>query len=292
MTEEEIQPREQAPGEETQPQETALSEASPEDYRKRRESGEGAGEPDTSGAEKAEKEESPSGEGKQPEQKEKEKPKRKGGFQRRINELTRTNRELQERLTALEGKSSVEPEEKPAEKPKVSDFENYEEYVEALTDWKVENRSKADSLSRKQAAEQARAQESHKTRLTQWNERLTAARDKYEDYDSAADSDVVISQPMADAMMDSEVGAEILYFLGKNPSESERIAKLHPLAAFREIGKIEASLSKESVAPKQPVSKQPKPLTPVKPSGTTGKKPLSECSPEEYRRRREAGEGA
>ena len=101
---------------------------------------------------------------------------------------------------------------------------------------------------------------------------MHAARQAHEDFDEVVETDIKISQPMQQAMLDSEQGAEVAYWLGKNPKEAERIAQLPPVGAIREIGRIEASFAtkKNNPAPKpKPLSKAPAPVIPIS-GGTAG----------------------
>lgn len=196
-----------------------------------------------------------------------EQPKRKGGFQRRIDKLTREKRELEARIAALEAKLAggtgktpagedhepTPPGEAPG-KPKPEDFDTYEAYTEALTDWKLEQRER----------ERAR-QEAERRVFERWLQRIEAARQAHPDFDEVVDSDTPVSAAMQQAILESDLGAEIAYWLGKHRAEAERISQLPPIAAIREIGRIEASLSQAepSPKPKAPITRAPKPVTPV-----------------------------
>jgi hypothetical protein len=198
-----------------------------------------------------------------------EQPKRKGGFQRRIDKLTREKRELEARIAALEAKlaggagtgappGEAEHQARPAEapgKPRPEDFDTYEAYTEALTDWKLEQRER----------ERAR-QDAERRVFESWMERIDAARKAHPDFDEVVDSDTPVSAAMQQAILESDQGAEIAYWLGKHPEEAERISKLPPIAAIREIGRIEALLSSKkepSPKPKATITRAPKPVTPV-----------------------------
>ena len=79
------------------------------------------------------------------------------------------------------------------------------------------------------------------------------------------------------AMLESESGAEILYHLAKQPAELKRIAALSPVSAVREIGKLEAALTKSSSAPENGtprITGAPKPPPPTgRPSKTSSDTP-------------------
>lgn len=229
-----------------------------------------------------------------------QKHKRPGGFQRRIQRL---EREVEVwRSEALKGQKTTE-EAKPVEKapeeskkPEVGDFDTYEEYVEALTDWKTE---RAIEKREKKATEKAEAEkktQQQKTVQEKWNEQVARGRKAHADFDDVArNDDLKITPAMAEVIIESEVGEEIAYYLGQHEEEAARIADLSPLAAARELGKIEARLAKqetkaegeEKEAP--PISKAPAPITPVSKFAPVGDNKLRDDLPfGEWKKRREA----
>ena len=66
----------------------------------------------------------------------------------------------------------------------------------------------------------------------------------FPDYFEALAGDWPCSAPMADAIRTSEDGAHVAYHLARNPDQARRIAGLEPLAQIREIGRLEARLTK------------------------------------------------
>ena len=65
----------------------------------------------------------------------------------------------------------------------------------------------------------------------------------------------------AQSIQASDVGPDVLYWLGTNPKEAARIARLNPLLQAKEIGKIEASLGANP--PVRKASSAPAPIAPV-----------------------------
>jgi phage-related minor tail protein len=240
-----------------------------------------------------------SSEGEQPE----DKPgKRKGGFQRRMDKLTRQSAEQRAQIEALEKRlaeakqpaaTTQEPEQPPvpAKRPIVDEYNTYEEYVEALTDYKVTQREQA----QREQAERKAAEAELETKRTTYANRLEAAKQRYADFDEAmADAaDLKITRVMQEAMYESEVGPDLAYFWANNPNEVERIAKLSPLQAAREIGKLELRLApKESAKapvsarepqPKRQTSKAPEPITPIAGGQTVSEKNPDDMTFEEYK---------
>ena len=189
-------------------------------------------------------------------------PKRPGSRQRKIDKLTRDNEELRRQLEARTA-TPAEPA-KPAQpegKPKLENFDTLEDHVEAIADWKIEQREK----KRAEAEAQQKAQEAHDRLQADWSKRAKAAAKAHDDFQEVTDSVQAPDAPgvraARQAMLEDEAGAEILYHLGKHPEELKRIAGLSPVSAIREIGKLSALLTKASVPEngKPRVSSAPKP---------------------------------
>ena len=247
--------------------------------------------------------------------------KRKGGFQKRIDKLTRRQAELESQNAALLEalrQSGKAPDNKPAEenkapvsegKPKPEDFENHDEFVEALTDWKVEQKL---NTSQKKVQEQ-QAREEQNRQQTEFQTRMDSARERYEDFDDVmGESEVPVTPAMSEIIMTSEVGPDIAYYLANNPEEAGKIAKMPALAAAKALGKLEDKLeaqlkasgqseqskgeqkpAQESKKTETPVTKAPKPITPVNAGGASGgsAKDPEKMSYQEFKKWRESGGG-
>lgn len=89
------------------------------------------------------------------------------------------------------------------------------------------------------------------------------------------------------ALTDAEDPGALLAHLAKNRADVERISKLSPMAAARELGKIEARLS---AAPPAPVpSNAPPPPRTLRGGGAVPRDPAQATSMEEYARLRGGG---
>lgn len=180
-----------------------------------------------------------------------QKHKRRGGFQRKIERL-------EAEIAALKSGQPPSPEAKAAPKvdgkPTLDQFDSVEAFTEALTDWKLEQHTKA------QAAKQAEAQTA-----TEWQKKLDAARGKYKNFDSVVESEVTLTPYMRDALLESEAGGDLAYWLGSNPDEAERIAGLSPIAQVKALALIESKLavSEQPAKPQPRVTKAPEPIKPV-----------------------------
>lgn len=165
----------------------------------------------------------------------------------------------------------------PATPPSQEQFESPEAYAEALAEQKA-----AQLLARREAErQQAEVLESY-------HEREEEARNKYEDFEQVAyNPRLPITQVMAETIQASEIGPEVAYYLGSNPKEADRIAKLSPFLQAKEIGKIEAKLADNPPVKKS--SSAPTPITPVTPRGgnarvldTTDPRSIKEMSTSEW----------
>ena len=118
------------------------------------------------------------------------------------------------------------------------------------------------------ARAQAEAGAKHQTRLT-------AARQKYADFDQRIDPNQHLSQPMIDAIVRSEVGPEMMLYLADHKEDAARISTLHPILAIEEMGairaRVEAAHSSGSAPASTPVVSHARP--PIQPPGGSGVPP-------------------
>ena len=122
----------------------------------------------------------------------------------------------------------------------------------------------ADALAVKKAEEliAARDRQTHQAEVVEaYNEREEKARDKYDDFEDVVyNPKLRITDVMAESIQSSDNGPDLAYWLGSNPKEAERIARLSPILQAKEIGKIEVRL-----ADNPPVKKSTSAPTPISP---------------------------
>lgn len=172
--------------------------------------------------------------------------------------------ELEQELKAIKSQAAPKQEQSRDEKPRPDQFIDAFEYAEALADWSAENavmRARQEDVEKKIQAERAIVIET-------WNKKLEATKAELPDFDDmVASSDVVVSDQVRDAILESDVGPRILYHLAENQELAEKISKSSLITALREIGKLEARFEKtepkevKTVAQK---SKAPAPISPIK----------------------------
>jgi hypothetical protein len=74
--------------------------------------------------------------------------------------------------------------------------------------------------------------------------RVARARQRHPDFDAVTSrQDVPITPAMWRAVLESDSGAEVVYYFGKHAEEAQTIAKLSPVSSILEIGRIAATLS-------------------------------------------------
>lgn len=163
---------------------------------------------------------------------------------RLAREQRKWEREQAQRLAELQAKPPVDP-------PAADDFESAQAYAEALAE------RKAQELLAKREAAKAQAE-----LLDAYHDREEEARSKYDDFEQVAyNPKLPVTDVMAQTIQASEIGPDVIYWLGSNPKEAARIAALPQILQAREIGKIEAKLADNP--PVKKTSTAPAPIAPV-----------------------------
>ena len=211
------------------------------------------------------------------EKEQEEKPKANPKLERRFSEITKQREEarkeaqqerqareaLEARLAALERQPAPQAP-KVDEEPQPSQFNDAFEYAKALAEFTADKRI---GEMRKQDAEAKEAQERQKV-IDQWANKVQQAKASLPDFDDiVASSDVVVNDDIRDAILESDVGPQILYHLAENEEVAKKIAGLNAKQALREIGKLEARFEVKETAPEtKPIvrSKAPAPIQPLR----------------------------
>ena len=218
--------------------------------------------------------------------------------QKRIDQLTREKRELDEAFEAeynariaAEAKlkdALKEPETAPvkaeeAKRPRLSDFKTAEEFDTAMDVYEAQQRKSIQA----QAEQAARAQAAIERSNEELNKRYEQAKEEiggdFEEVIKAAnESKLAPPEHIQAALREGEYGVHVAYYLAKNPDELKRLEGLSQVRAVAEIGKLEMRFAKsaedvdepEKAKPskaKQPVetTRAPEPLASIK-ADTTG----------------------
>ena len=181
-------------------------------------------------------------------------------LQERIDEITRQRHEAQREAAYWRGiAEAAQPKAAPAEaeEPKPEAFEDYGAYVRALA--KFEANAQTEALLTQQ-----RTQQAQEAQATTWQQRAEVAKTELPDFDQVmAASTAPMSNAMAEAIKSSDIGPKVAYHLAQNPDIAARLSRLEPMAAAREIGRLEASLSVKTEPTPKRITSAPTPPTPV-----------------------------
>jgi hypothetical protein len=209
-------------------------------------------------------------------------------------------------------------------KPDLKDFDSYEDWVEAVSEWKwdqkeaklraeIQAEMDAKLKAEHEASASTEAQKQVSAVLDTYNDRLDAARGRIPDFDKVLDDagEVALNDAMKEAIILRESGPDVLYYLATHLDVAEEIQAMNPAQTYMELGRIEAQLAStepaadpdklnpettEAVTPKTAttpaISKAPTPLKTVETAVTVSE--MADDDPNlpyaEYKRRREEHE--
>lgn len=190
------------------------------------------------------------------------------GVQKRIDELTanwrneqREKEWMRQQLETLQKQVQPQQHTAPAKvaegRPSIDQFDDVNDFVEAVSDWKLKQHESA----REAMSSQEREQREQQALISKVNQSIDKARQKYADFDDVVtnNANVAMSTATAIALTDMANGMDVAYHLGRNPAEAQRIANLPQSLQFVEIGKIEAALAantRKTTAAPPPVGSQ------------------------------------
>jgi len=171
---------------------------------------------------------------------------------------------LEARMKALEERDNPKVEQaKDDGRPRPEHFTDAFEYAEALAEYKV-NKAIADRDAKEA---QARQEAQQKALADSWQQRQQAAMEEFPDYREVLEaSDIVVSNEVQAAILESDVGPKIAYHLATHPDVADKLTKMSTISALREIGKIEARYEKPEPEQKRQVQHKapPEPINPIR----------------------------
>ena len=162
----------------------------------------------------------------------------------------RKRQEAEQRAQALEARIAAlqQPQQTAQEGP--PDPANYQdnpqEYWRLLA--RYEARAELQAVVRQ--SQEAQARQAQEAAQRQAQDRVSgivaAGQVKFPDYDAAINSGLApfLNRTLLDVIADSEQGAEVSYWLAKNPGEAARVSALPERQMVREVTKLEAKLTK------------------------------------------------
>lgn len=199
-----------------------------------------------------------------------QKKKRPGGWQRKIEKLEAENAALK----AAGGPTQKDPlNPTPVtdlKKPVPTDFKIYDDYVDAVADWKAQTAVQKALKERDDKVQTDASKKERSEKAEKFNQQKDESRKLHEDFDDVLSEfdDVPVHPEIGNALLDSDHGAEVAYYLAKNSDEFDKLNQPHvsKVTVRRAIDAIEAKLSAQSPDKKsEPVktSKAPPPVAPV-----------------------------
>ena len=184
--------------------------------------------------------------------------KQKDKLNKRFDKVTQRAKDAEAKAVDLENRlkeyeARVNPQQQQEQtpvkvegKPQASQFNDAFEYAEALAEWSAEN-----ALKQRDAEDAGRkAQKAKEKVLESWNKKIAKAKADLPDFDEMVkSSNVVVSDDIRDSILESDVGAQLLYFLASDEDYAERLTKMPLAKALREIGKLEAKFEAKEIKP-------------------------------------------
>jgi hypothetical protein len=186
---------------------------------------------------------------------------------RKERAIARATAPLLEKIKQLEAQPATAKEEPPKEaawaKPKRADFASDEAYDGALLRWGKEN-------ERAQAIFQS------------YHAQVQRAKESYPDWDDVVNQSIHIGRDAQVAILELENAAEVVYYLGKNPSYAAKLGQMSPAAAIMEVGRLSARLngtpSGEEYEYRRPRPKVPAPVRTVSTAGSSATPSFAEIA--------------
>jgi len=220
----------------------------------------------------------------------------KNKIQRRFDMLTARNHEKDSEIATLKAQvqtmmmmGQAQQQAAPNGPPNPDNFETTEAYVDALTDYKMDQ--KLSQFQEKSKADERKQTEAQRKATIEQNfsQAVQTASGRYKDYLEVVNNpDVFVSNALLENVKESDMAGDLLYYIGKNPSEAQRLSGLNGSAVAREVGKLEAKLA----APQQKkITKAPDPIPANRGASTNtpGTSDLSTASPEDIYNRLNKG---
>lgn len=205
-------------------------------------------------------------------------PAKRGGYQRKISKLEQETARLRAELDKLK------PVEKAIEKPKQDDFEDFDTYIEALTDWKIQRTLAGVNVAR----ELESAQHVETTKVSAFKAAVEVFAATKPDFHDVIDgvADVIIPEALRNTIIESQFGPELIYTMAKDADELDRVLDMTPVQQIKYVGVLEKELAGKKKKPAAAVANLPKPIEPVTPGATPAINPATAPTLAEYRKLR------
>ena len=164
--------------------------------------------------------------------------------------------------------------------PKKESFDDYDKYVEALTDWKVAKKAKEWEADQDRKSSEIATQ----NKIQGLIQRLDSeGMKKYADFeDVARDPTLPITPVIRDVLAECEAPEDVAYYLGKNRQTAVQLSRMSPIQAARAVALIEQEIKTARANVPQPkITTAPPPINPLG-SANTVIKDLEKMSQPEF----------
>lgn len=166
----------------------------------------------------------------------------------RAAEAERKLQEAEKRARELELKANPPPPDDPGPEPDPKDYQDIEKYRADLKTW---TRNSVTAEAKKQEAER-KQREYVEDIQKKWRENTAAVRKEVPDFDEVVAEaqkpfklDDNGNSAFRQAILESDYGARIQYYLAQNPEEFERINDMAPGWQLRAVGRLEQKIADE-----------------------------------------------
>ena len=209
--------------------------------------------------------------------------------ERRAEEAERRLAEISARPAAVKAPATTADDE-PG--PTLDQFDDYDKFIDARTEWRTKQTLKAERQREAELRAAASQQEAGRAAKAAWDESEAETREHRADYQEVMDSvkDIELTPAAHFFIFQSDLKAELAYYLGQNREELERINHLEPHRMAYELGKIEARLDapQRSVKAERKVTSAPRPPKPVRGSPAASTSYAEDSSYEDFAKQRNA----
>ena len=173
-------------------------------------------------------------------------------IQKRLaKEARRSERRIAEELAKVRQTQQTPP-------PSRDEFATDEEHQRASLDHVIAKR--AEELAEKKLAERRERETMEQSTAAFW-EKADELTERFPDFDSVVrDPDLPLNGPILEFVMDSDIGPELAYHLGKHKGEALKLARMSPVKAVMRLLEIQNEIKSK---PKARISAAPEPMQPV-----------------------------
>jgi hypothetical protein len=163
-------------------------------------------------------------------------------------------------------------------RPELKDFQDYEQFTEALADWKAEQKFSQKFSQLEEQRNQQEAQRRQAEQAREATQNLMKGAEKYPDYEEVVFSDEYpVDKPTALAIARSKHAADIAYHLATHHDEARRIASLDQMEQVFAIRDLDIKFG----SPQNKTTTAPEPVKPVG-TGPALQKSLEKMTQKEF----------